>query len=97
VDTLLVLAAVAGISVYELWFASAGANASRSLSEVGVVSDIYVPAIIYEWAPLALVWFGLVWFGVRRTTGLRGLIGGRWVNARQAITDFLLGFAFWGV
>jgi membrane protease YdiL (CAAX protease family) len=44
-----------------------------------------------------LVWFGLVWFGVRRTTGLRGLIGGRWVNARQAITDFLLGFAFWGV
>lgn len=77
---------------YELWFAPTGATASRPASEVGVVSGIYVPAIIYEWALLALVWFGL-----RRTRGLLGLIGGRWVNARQAVTDFLLGFAFWGI
>jgi len=92
VHTLLVLVTIVGISVYELWFAATGANTSRRTSEADLVSGIYVPAIIYEWALLALVWFG-----VRRTTGLRGLIGGRWVSARQAVTDFLLGFAFWGV
>jgi hypothetical protein len=90
--TLLVLVTIVGISVYELWFAAIGASASRPTSEADVISGVYLPAIIYEWAL-----FALVWFGVRRTTGLRGLIGGRWVSVWQAATDFLLGFAFWGV
>lgn len=86
--TLLVLLAILGVSGYGHWFA----HTRQAGSERDVIPDIYVPAIVYEWTLLALVWFG-----VRRTTSLRGLIGGRWVTARQAITDFLLGFAFWGI
>jgi uncharacterized protein len=89
--TLLVLVAILAVSGYELWFAHTGASLRQPGSERDIISDVYVPAIVYEWALLVLVWFG-----VRRSTGLRSLIGGKWGTARQAVTDFCLGFAFWG-
>jgi uncharacterized protein len=89
--TLLVLAAILAVTAYGIWAAHSGTYPAPG-AERHIIADMYMPAIVYDWALLVLTWLG-----VRRTIGLRGLIGGRWCNPKQAVLDVLLGVGFWAV
>ena len=92
IHTAIVIAAILAVSGYGLWFARSNTPPPDLMSPSRhIIREVYVPAVIYEWTLL-----GFIWFGVRRTTGLRGLIGGTWKSSRQAVADCLLGLAFWG-
>ena len=89
--TAIVMAAILAVSGYGLWFARSNTTPPELMSPSRhIIQQVYVPAVIYEWALL-----GLIWLGVRRTTGLGGLIEGTWKSSWQAVADCLLGLAFW--
>lgn len=91
IHTALVIAAILAVSGYGLWFSRSSSPPPELVSaRRDIIQEVYLPAVIYEWALL-----GLIWSGVRRTTGLRGLIGGNWKSIWQAVTDGFLGLAFW--
>jgi hypothetical protein len=50
----------------------------------------------YLWT-MAWEWLltGFVYLGVRKRTKLRELIGGRWTNAEDVLTDLVIASAFW--
>jgi uncharacterized protein len=52
---------------------------------------LQIQAIIFEWATVAWVWFGLRRKGIR----LRELVGGRWPDAKAFLVDILLGGGLW--
>jgi CAAX protease family protein len=53
--------------------------------------SLYVSLIVFEWA---LVFF--VWFGLRRGgTRLRELIGGKWNSGGAVLLDLAIAFGFW--
>lgn len=54
---------------------------------------IQIQAIVFEWATVAWVWFGLRRKGVR----LFELVGGRWPDAKSILVDILLGGGLWAL
>lgn len=53
--------------------------------------SLYVSLIVFEWALVLFVWFGL-W---RRRTTLRELVGGKWNSGRAISLDLAIAFGFW--
>ena len=74
------------------WLAQrhAHGNALNSVPPSRLVA-LQVQAIVFEWAILAWVWFGIRRKGVR----ILELVGGRWPNARSIGVDLLLGCGLW--
>jgi hypothetical protein len=52
---------------------------------------LQIQAIIFEWATLAWVWFGIRRKGFR----VRDLVAGRWSNAKSVLIDILLAVGLW--
>jgi uncharacterized protein len=52
---------------------------------------LQIQAIVFEWATVAWVWFGVRRKGIR----LRELVGGRWLDAKSFLLDILLGGGLW--
>lgn len=52
---------------------------------------LQIQAIVFEWATLAWVWFGVRRKGVK----VRELVGGRWLNAKSIAIDILLAASLW--
>jgi membrane protease YdiL (CAAX protease family) len=52
---------------------------------------LYISLIIFEWALVSFVWFGLRRGGIR----LRELIGGKWNCSRAVLLDLGIAFGFW--
>lgn len=52
---------------------------------------LQIEAIIFEWATLVWVWFGVRRKGVR----LRALVAGRWPDVKSVLVDILLGGGLW--
>jgi membrane protease YdiL (CAAX protease family) len=52
---------------------------------------LQIQAIVFEWATVAWVWFGLRRKGIR----LQELAGGRWPDAKAFLVDILLGGGLW--
>jgi len=55
------------------------------------LAPLQIQAIIFEWATLAWVWFGVRRRGVR----VRELIAGRWASLHSVLVDASLGGALW--
>lgn len=51
----------------------------------------YVVAMIFAWAQLAYVWYGIR----KSQISIRKLIGGRWASLGDVLKDVLIGFLFW--
>ena len=54
---------------------------------------LQLEAIVFEWATLAWVWFGVHLRGVR----VSELIGGRWLNPKSILVDVSLGLTLWAI
>ena len=54
---------------------------------------LQIQAIIFEWATMAWVWFGVRRKGIR----VRELVAGRWPNVRFVLVDVLLGIGLWAL
>lgn len=54
--------------------------------------QLYLVAILFEWASV-----GFVWLGIRKRITIRELVGGRWPNAESVLQDVMLGLGFWAL
>lgn len=54
---------------------------------------LQIQAIVFEWATVAWVWFGVRRKGIR----VRELVGGRWPNGKSVLADILLGAGLWAL
>jgi len=76
------------------WYAQRSFRARPpSPSPASPLVPLQIQAIIFEWAALAWVCFGVRRKGVR----VRELIGGRWPDPKSVFVDALLGGAIWAI
>jgi len=89
--TVVLLAVFAALTVFG-WLAQRGAqmHAPNPALPHRLV-PLQIQAIVFEWATVAWVWFGLGRKGIR----LRALVGGRWHDAKAFLVDILLGGGLW--
>lgn len=87
--TLILLAVFAALTVLG-WLAQRSAAAHAPGPAPGLV-PLQIQALVFEWATLTWVWFGVRRKGVR----VRELVGGRWPSAQAVLTDVLLAGGLW--
>ncbi len=73
------------------WLAQRGVRPQTPSAPPFRLVPLQIQAIIFEWATLVWVWFGVRRKGVR----VRELIGGRWTDAKSFLSDALLAPCAW--
>jgi uncharacterized protein len=70
----------------------ASLNGTRSPHPLADHSKLpqYLWGMAWEW-----ILFAFTWLGIRKRTSLRALIGGRWANAEEFLSDLLYAAVFW--
>ncbi len=71
-------------------FASARAGSLSPLSPNIGRAVAYIAVIIFEWAVVAFIWFGVQ----QRNVRIADLVGGRWARPVQILRDLLIAIAF---
>jgi membrane protease YdiL (CAAX protease family) len=89
--TVVLLAVFAALTILG-WFAQRSAQVhAPSPAPPSRLLPLQIQAIIFEWATVVWVWFGVRRKGVR----VRELVAGQWPNARFVLVDILLGGGLW--
>jgi membrane protease YdiL (CAAX protease family) len=88
--TVVLLAVFAAITALG-WSAQRRAQAHSHNAVPARLVPLQMQAIVFEWATLAWVWFGVRRKGVR----VRELVGGQWLNAKSIAIDVLLAAGLW--
>ncbi|MGO9125700.1 MAG: type II CAAX prenyl endopeptidase Rce1 family protein [Terriglobales bacterium] len=91
--TLVLLAVFAALTIFG-WLAQRSARIhAPNPAPPSHLLPLQIQAIIFEWATVAWVWFGVHRKGIR----VRELVGGRWPNAKFVMVDVLLGGGLWAL
>ncbi len=87
--TLILLAVFAALTIFG-WLAQRNIRVHAS-SPPPRFLPLQIQAIIFEWATVAWVWFGMRHKSIR----IRELVAGQWPNAKFILVDILLGADLW--
>jgi len=89
-----VLLAVLAVVTILGWVAQRRVQARAATPAPAVrLMPLQIQAIVFEWATLAWVWFGVR----RKKVKVAELVAGRWPNAKSVAIDVLLAGGLWGL